>query len=228
MAFSGMVAAKTWSHKPLAHCSIPDEMDTDLDQLIIRLSNSRKYRHLFAKAFADQEINTANLSRALASYQRTIISSSSRYDAWQQGYESLDTLEIAGLKIYAKSCSRCHPAPLFTDYAYYNNGLDSTYSQLHEATAYGRGRITRSDSDIGKFKTPSLRNLGFTAPYMHDGRFGSLGEVLSHYQSGIRTSSTLDSALAYGISLSHHERTALLAFLHTLDDSIFVGFKAAR
>jgi cytochrome c peroxidase len=117
-----------------------------------------------------------------------------------------------GLSLFQAKCASCHKEPLFTDFSYQNNGLDSIFSDL------GRGKITLSANDNGKFKVPSLRNVALTYPYMHDGRFQNLNQVLDHYSSGIRNSSTLSSLLTQNLNLSLDEKDKIIAFLNTLTD----------
>src|SRR5690606_27331895 len=114
--------------------------------------------------------------------------------------------------LFQQKCANCHTEPLFTDYSFRNNGLDSQF------TDEGRAKITLQTEDLGKFKVPTLRNIAVTYPYMHDGRFFTLNEVLDHYVSGIQHSETLDISLENGISLTSSEKSALIAFLNTLTD----------
>jgi cytochrome c peroxidase len=101
---------------------------------------------------------------------------------------------------------------LFTDKSFRNNGIDESFADL------GRGLITQNASDAGKFKVPTLRNVEITYPYMHDGRFFTLNQVLEHYRTGIKNSATLDPSLAGGISMTETEKAQIIAFLKTLTD----------
>lgn len=205
-----------------------DEMDQNLYELIVELKEDPWYVGYFQKAFQDT-IKSAYIVRALAQFQRTLISGSSRYDAFALGdQQALSPLEKEGLAVFMNRCSSCHQPPLFTDNLYHNNGLDADFSdESHERIHMGRFRISFDPADLGKFKTPTLRNIALTAPYMHDGRFQTLEEVLTHYSSGIKESETLDAALknsdgSKGISLSESEKIQLLGFLRTLTDSSFI------
>jgi cytochrome c peroxidase len=129
-----------------------------------------------------------------------------------RGESSFSSTEQTGFNLFNQKCSSCHNGPLFTDFDYKNNGLDQTFSDI------GRGLITQNPQDYGKFKTPSLRNIELTYPYMHDGRFYNLSQVLDHYSAGIQQSTTLDPSLQNGIPLTSSEKTALIAFLKTLTD----------
>jgi cytochrome c peroxidase len=141
-----------------------------------------------------------------------IVSADSKYDKWRQGNATLSTKEKAGLDLFRQHCASCHSEPLFTDHSFRNNGLDSEFNDL------GRALITQNPADEGKFKVPSLRNVELTYPYMHDGRFWSLQQVMDHYASGIHSSATLDPVLTNGIVLSDTEKEQLIAFLKTLTD----------
>ncbi|MBD0404284.1 cytochrome-c peroxidase [Flammeovirga sp. EKP202] len=204
---------------PLTH---EDEMGTDLKLLISNINTSTYYKEEFKKAFGVDKVYSAHLARALAQYVRTLISNQSKYDSYLNGKYQFSVKESLGYKVYQEKCSSCHKEPFFTDFEYHNNGLDTTYSDQHEGINKGRGRITRVEEDILKYKTPTLRNLFATVPYMHDGRFNSINEVLDHYEKKIQITPTLDSALINGIHFEMSERENLIAFLETLMDSSFL------
>jgi cytochrome c peroxidase len=206
---------------PITH---PDEMAADLDEIIAYLRTDERYPELFAAAFPNDPIQSATISRALAQYTRTLISQTSRYDSWKKGENEFSSLELTGYQVYQQNCSSCHKEGLFTDLAYHNNGLDATYPDppALEGLYLGRFRISFDSLDLGAYKTPSLRNITLTAPYMHDGRFATLNEVLDHYQSGIQVNKSLASQLKTGLPLSAEDREALLAFLATLQDDTFL------
>ena len=125
-------------------------------------------------------------------------------------------------ELFEQKCASCHSGPLYTNHSYQNNGIDSVFSDL------GRGRITLDEADNGKFKVPSLRNVELTYPYMHDGRFWTLEQVLEHYNSGIKQSATLAPELANGLPLTADEKKKIIAFLKTLTDyTIISDFKFA-
>jgi len=207
---------------PLLH---PDEMAADPKVLIARLSNHPVYPNLFKKVWGSDSITTVLIARSLAQYERTLLSFNSKYDKWKAGETQLDSIELRGYGLYKENCSSCHTEGLFTDNRYHNNGLDPDSVILmrdHEQLYMGRYRISLDTSDIGRYKTPSLRNLGFTAPYMHDGRIKELNDVLKHYSSGIDSSMTLDKQIPYsGFDLNQDEKNQLLRFLHTLNDTAF-------
>src|SRR5690606_18242454 len=199
----------------------PEEMDQDLGELVAELGADAEYPALFDAAFEDG-ITHVNVVRALAQYQRSLVSATSRYDRWAMGDEdALSSLEREGLAVFVRACASCHPPPFFTDEGFHNTGLDREYGDSDERVAWGRARISEVPADLGKYKTPSLRNVDRTAPYMHDGRFNSLDAVLAHYRRGVQASATLDGRLAGsspGIDLSDDEADALLAFLGALSD----------
>ncbi|NEM98667.1 cytochrome-c peroxidase [Pontibacter sp. BT327] len=213
------------SFAPLRH---PDEMGQDIAKLVARLQQHPTYPSLFKAAFGTDSITAAALSRALAQYQRTLVSASSRYDKHirNEPHKTLTQTELQGLHIFKKNCSSCHATDLFTDNRYHNNGLDNSFPEGDEDLYFGYGRISRRTEDIGKYKTPTLRNIALTAPYMHDGRFKTLEEVLQHYSSGVKWSASLAPELQQhakpGIPLTATEQQKLIAFLHTLTDEAFV------
>ncbi|UPT67240.1 MAG: hypothetical protein M0D57_00640 [Sphingobacteriales bacterium JAD_PAG50586_3] len=147
-----------------------------------------------------------------------IVSANSRYDQYMQGKTSaLNTEEIEGLALVNSKCASCHTPPLFTDFSYRNNGIDSVFTDT------GRNHITQLPEDMGKFKVPTLRNVALSYPYMHNGRKKSLNDVLDHYSSGIKPSATLDTSLQNGIPLTPAEKAKILAFLNALTDEDFVN-----
>jgi cytochrome c peroxidase len=217
------------SFGPLTH---PDEMGQDLKKLVAQLQSHKQYPEQFKKAFGTDSITSPLVLRALAQFQRTLISADSRYDRYvrQEPGGQLTSLELEGMTLFRANCASCHATDFFTDNDFHNNGLDDTFPEENEQLAYGRGRITRSAQDIGKFKTPTLRNIALTAPYMHDGRLNTLEEVLAHYTAGVKRSPTLDPQLQQagnlGIPLTSEEQDKIILFLHTLTDNTFIQNKA--
>ncbi|MBI1221929.1 MAG: cytochrome-c peroxidase [Bacteroidetes bacterium] len=208
---------------PLTH---PDEMGMDLTILLKKLRADKEYPKLFRDAFGEDSITTQGLARALAQYERTLLSFDSHYDRVKAGKENFTRMELEGEKLYTQFCASCHPAPLFTDLSYHANGIDSSISdKSHELIYWGRYRITNDSADIGKFKTPSLRNVGFTAPYMHDGRLASLDDVLNHYARNQAQNPLADERLKAGdfSAIGVEQKKALEAFLYALNDSTYIG-----
>ena len=161
---------------PLGH---PDEMGQTLSELVDEVAAAPGYLALFEAAF-DDGLTLPNLVRALAQFQRSLVSTDAPYDRYMAGDESaLGAAALAGMGLVERHCGDCHAAPFFTDFSFANNGLDSTYSMEQTRLAWGRGRVTGNDEDIGAYKVPTLRNIMVTAPYMHDGRFTTLEEVIN-------------------------------------------------
>ena len=195
----------------------PLEMNETMAIVVAKLNKSADYKKWFKVAYGIENITDQAMLRALTSYMAMMVSSNSKYDQVRQGKESFTAAESEGYDLFKLKCASCHTEPLFTNYQYINNGLDENFSDL------GRGKITLNPQDNGKFKVPSLRNVELTYPYMHDGRFWSLENVLDHYEHGIKMSSTLDQSLQNGISLSADDKVKLIAFLKTLTDHALLG-----
>ncbi|UXX77961.1 c-type cytochrome [Reichenbachiella carrageenanivorans] len=195
----------------------PDEMGADLPTLTQRLNRDTIYRPAFKQAFGIDSISSAFVSRAIAQYLRTLISADSKYDLVQKGTASYDSLESQGQLVFKKNCAACHTPPLFTNHQFHHNGISQTYDSKDLYLSTGRFRITKDSSDLGKYKTPTLRHLSLTAPYMHDGRFSTIEKVIDHYQNLDRTNQNQDSLVRL-IEFDDIEKKALLAFLKTLDD----------
>jgi cytochrome c peroxidase len=196
----------------------PLEMNLPWDQAVRKLSARRDYPALFAAAFAEEGITREKVAKALAQFERTLVSFDSRFDRFQRGEASLTPAESSGYALFNQDktgCFHCHKGPLFTDMAFHNNGLDL------EVDGTGRGAVTGNPDDDGKFRTPTLRNLVLTPPYMHDGRMNSLEEVMEHYSSGGKPSRTADTLIARRTQypLSEEEVQDVVAFLKTLTDS---------
>jgi cytochrome c peroxidase len=175
----------------------------------------------FARVFGDETITTERCGFALAQFFRTLISINTKWDQWKQGLVTLTNAEERGRQIFMTDrggCFNCHPAPLFTDNQFHNNGINSTFPEAK----YGRFSVTADDADLGKFKTSTLRNIALTAPYMNDKRFATLDEVIEHYSSGIQPSDTLDPIIegwgGTGLNFTEQEKEDLIAFLNTLTD----------
>ena len=197
----------------------PVEMDMNLGSLLDRIEVDSTYVQAFQTVFGQQP-DLVTLTQALASFQRTIRSSGSRLDAYREGQTSaLTPGELRGLALFEgkAGCVSCHAGPLFTDQAFKNNGIEIALSDS------GRARITLDTKDFGKFRTPSLRNVGLTAPYMHDGRFSTLEDVIEHYNAGGSGARGQDP-LVVPLSLSPTEKEDLVSFLQSLtDETIRIG-----
>lgn len=197
---------------PIAPLTDPNEMDNELSALVEYLQHDTEYPDEFEDVYGSEQIDTQKILLAIAAFQSSIISYRSKYDQYLLGNVQLSPSELEGKSIFEAHCSSCHSGVLFTDFSFRNNGLDSTF------TDEGRATITQSNSDLGKFRVPSLRNIALTNPYMHDGRVPTLRLVLDHYSEGIVESETLDESLRGGIALTEAEKDALIEFLQTLTD----------
>ena len=193
-----------------------NEMGFKLNLAVKRVGETREYKDLSQKAFGTDSIDAKIIAYSLAAFQRTLISSGSDYDAYISGDSlALNNSEQRGMDLFFSSktqSSSCHSGFLFTDQNYYNIGLDSVI------TDEGRGAISQSEGDLGKFKTPSLRNVARTGPYMHDGRMGTLKEVIEFYTSGGKDYPNKDRRIK-PLNLSENEKSDLIAFLKALDDN---------
>ncbi len=217
---------------PLGH---PDEMGENLNNLTQELQENDSYPPLFKQAFGTDSVQSALVAQALAQYMRTLISADSRFDRFvrQEIGGALSTQELKGMRLVKEKCSQCHTfdsgkADFFTDFSYHNNGLDAVFTEQEERIMMGRFRISFDSTQIGAYKTPSLRNVARTAPYMHDGRFQTLGEVLEHYRSTMQASSYVDTVFQLnnqqlGIPMSDDEKEAIIAFLQSLTDQSFLN-----
>jgi cytochrome c peroxidase len=202
----------------LAPISHPSEMGSNINEVIKKLKESKAYKELFLNAFQDSTISTSKILKALSQFQLTLVSSNTKYDKVKMGKETFTEQEKNGYQLYKNNCASCHSEPFFSNYNFENNGLpiDPTLNDM------GRYVITENENDKRKFKVPSLRNLSFTYPYMHDGRFMTLQEVINHYTSGIEYSETLSLQFNKSIELSSNEKVDLISFLLTLNDKDFV------
>ncbi len=196
----------------------PLEMDNDLGTVVERLRADKQYVLMFNKAFGEQP-DIPNLLRSLGYFQAMLVSDQTRYDRYLNGNENvLSPIEKKGLEIFRLNCAVCHTEPLLSDFRFYNNGHKTDFEDI------GRMLITGLESDKGKFKTPSLRNVELTHPYMHDGSIRTLEEVIEHYSTGIKPLETLSDKLPVGGFLfTEDQKLALLAFLRSLNDERFIS-----
>lgn len=198
----------------------PVEMGEEWGHVLAKLERHRDYPALFMRAFETPEITQARVAKAIAQFERTLISGGSKFDRFLAGEAALTAQEQLGYDLFnteRADCFHCHGNILFTDNDFHNNGLDT------DPEDPGLSAVTGRPSDFGKFKTPTLRNLAYTAPYMHDGRFTTLEEVVDHYATGLQRSSTLDPLLLRApLRLTPEEKEALIAFLLTLSDPAFL------
>lgn len=212
--------------QPIAPIENPVEMDEHLPNVIDKLNADATYRQQFQQAFGNSEATSANMLKALSQFMLHCISANSRYDKYVRNEEggTLSAAELRGLQLVQQKCASCHSTDLFTDNGFHNNGLPP--KAINDS---GRFRITLNPADKYLFKTPSLRNVALTPPYMHDGRFLTLQAVLDHYSNGVSESATLDPLLQQngriGIALTAEEKSSIIAFLNTLSDETFIKDK---
>ncbi|HTX88245.1 MAG TPA: cytochrome c peroxidase [Bacteroidales bacterium] len=206
----------------------PSEIDADTNRVKASIQAIPRYPELFEKAFGSQTVTFKNICRAIAQFVRTLISSDSKFDRFLQGRVQLNASELNGYVLFVTEqgadCFHCHGGdgnPLFTTFLFYNNGKDSVFTD-----PYDRYAVTGDPEDIGAYKAPTLRNLVFRAPYMHDGRFTTLDEVIDFYSSGLVWSPSISPLMhhiaTHGVQLLPSEKADLKAFLLTLTDSTFV------
>jgi cytochrome c peroxidase len=207
----------------------PVEMGESWDHVELKLRRHEDYPSDFRKAFGIDNVSgiTRDLAgKAIAQFQRSLISGgNTKYDRFARGEIFLDEDEYNGYLMFFDfeptipdaECGHCHNAPLFATNDYFNNGLQEA-STLDGFADIGLGNVTGKASDNGRFKAPTLRNLVFTAPYMHDGRFHTLEEVINHYNSGGKPSPN-KNPLLYPLHLTEVQKSDLLAFILTLTDS---------
>ncbi len=221
------------------------EMDLKMSEVLRRLNSNPEYKIKFKSAFNTNEIKEKHVAKALAQFQRTLISQDSKYDKFLKGELQLSEQEQLGLQSFfthpdpsvglrGSNCGDCHRNFLTDGFkdgldGFANNGLEDD-----EHLENGLFDVTKNPLDKGKFKIPSLRNIALTAPYMHDGRFITLEEVLDHYNDHIRVSSTLDILIReasneyrkpgdpISLKLTQEDKNDIIVFLNTLTDSTFI------
>lgn len=224
--------------EPVEH---PVEMDLTWREAVERLEEDPEYQDMYAAAFGSPCVDSVRTVKAIAQFIRTLVSHRSKFDKWRYyGEAMLSSAEFRGMQLFLAEggepdvipggqgggdCFHCHGGDLvlFSDNIFRNNGLDSVFTDI------GRALVTGSEFDRGLFRTPTLRNIALTAPYMHDGRFATLEEVIDHYDMGGHPSPTIDPMMklqGIGLQLSPQDKADLVAFLHTLTDEEFVENEA--
>jgi cytochrome c peroxidase len=210
--------AQTIEEQVLDPIQNPAEMNLPLDELIARLKAEPSYVDAFQQTFSDG-ISAANVSRALASFVRTLRSGNTSFDEFQNGNSAALSAEARrGLQLFRgkANCVACHVGPNFTDEQFHNTGVAWRDGQFTDA---GRYAVTQQEKDRGAFKTPTLREVSRTAPYMHDGSLATLKEVIEYYDRGGNANPHLDAEIR-PLHLTLEEKTYLLAFLNALNGSI--------
>jgi cytochrome c peroxidase len=195
----------------------------DMDKLAYKLSTLPYYKKLFMDAYGSESIDRSKIANALSVFLSTINSVNTKFDKSKSGSETLSALEDRGHVLFSRTynCNGCHfvddPHGYIFAGTFANIGLDVTYADD------GLKNVTGNDTDAGKFRIPSLRNVAFTAPYMHDGRFKTLEEVIDHYSSNINDNPNLDPRLRRNgvpmeMQIPAEDKAAIIAFLQTLSD----------
>jgi len=211
------------------------EMDETLENVITKLKAKKTYTDQFIRAFGDDAVTDERLALAMEAFMLTIVSYNSKYDKYLAGEVELTESEERGRQLFeaeynpffpefsGADCQHCHSGANFENDQYMNNGLDTD----EEMEDDGRMTVTEDTADKAKFKVTSLRNIAVTPPYMHDGRFQTLEEVIDHYNEGIRASTTIDPAIANtaetGLFLTDEDKVDLVNFLKTLTDEEMLG-----
>lgn len=230
--------SKTLEEQILLPVRDPIEMHESWPNAVNELNSSVTYRNMFFRAFGEEGIDSLKVAKAIAQFLRTMISGSSKFDVmykYQNGlslnaneqsiFATVTPEEWQGYSLFQSldgaDCFHCHNGALMQVMKFSNNGLDASFSDL------GRGAITGNPNDNGKFKVPTLRNIALSAPYMHDGRFTTLEQVVDHYSFGIQNSTTIDPLIEFafqgGVQLNPTQRAQVIAFLNTMTDWDFIN-----
>jgi cytochrome c peroxidase len=200
-----------------------DFFGTDLE----KINSNAEYKSLFKKYFGVSYITHKEIAYALAQFTRTLISGNTKYDRFVKGTEQLTLQEQRGWQIFFSEkgdCFHCHTILITTDNQFHNTGMDSIYTKTADKGYYN---VTGNIADLGKFRTPNLRNVALRSHFMHDGRYATLEEVIDFYDHGVKRVSNLDPIMTKpgkenGLQLTSEEKEQLVAFLHTLTDSTFL------
>jgi len=216
--------AATIEEQVLSPVANPIEMHLSWTTAVAKVQSNAEYPDLFNKAFQTTTVTQDLITKAIAQFERTFISANSRFDRWVLNIDTLSASEKRGYDIFYTEkgdCFHCHTTKLFTDNLFHNNALDAFPNDS------GRAKVTRNSNDVGKFKTPTLRNIAYSAPYMHDGRFATLEEVIDFYSSGLQFSATVDPFMkkvnSGGVQLDAQSKQDLINFLKTLGDPEYIS-----
>ncbi|WP_235296344.1 cytochrome-c peroxidase [Portibacter marinus] len=223
---------ETLENQALEPVEDPLELVEDWDNVEQKLRRSQRYQELFRKAFGISkatEIDRLLAVKAIAQFERIIISADSKFDRVEYyDTEAYTISELNGRDMFFDAdpmtpdaeCGHCHNGPLLTTQQYVNNGIEKV-DDLVDFPDKGRGEVTGLLFDNGKFRAPTLRNIALTAPYMHDGRFNTLEEVVDHYNSGGHFAENLDP-LIQPLGLSEQQKADIVAFMHTMTDTSYL------
>ena len=227
LGWNGGVA--TLEDMVLAAVTSPVEINADTNHVVKYLQKTNDYPELFEKAFGSHKITFVNVERAIAQFVRSLVSADSKFDRYLREEEELTEDEMAGYELFCTEegadCFHCHGGgglALMTTNLFYNNGLDDEFNDPED-----RAAITGSHWDRGAYKAPTLRNIAVSAPYMHDGRFTTLDEVINFYSEGVKDSENINPLMHHvmdgGVHLTDLEKAQLKAFLSTLTDEHFLS-----
>ncbi|MDV7697060.1 c-type cytochrome [Chryseobacterium soli] len=198
------------------------EMDSSLPEAVGKLNADANYKKMFKAAFGDENITGERILKAISQFMASMISADSKYDRMKKGDAVFTADESQGMALFQQKCTACHSGELFTDESFRNTGMYYN-SQFKDA---GRYRVTLDQNDWMKFRVPSLRNVEYTAPYMHDGRFYTLDAVLNFYSDNVEDNANLDPQLKknghIGIPMTGQDKQYIIAFLKTLSDNNFI------
>ncbi len=215
--------AATLEEQALMPIQNPDEMGLPIDEAVKRLNDSREYKLLFQKIFG-QKPTTNNLAAAFSAFEQTLETVDSKFDDWSNNLKKLTAQEERGRQLFVgdkAKCFDCHRMEDFTTDEFKNIGLYNG-ADLNDAGLYN---LTKKETDLGKFKTPGLRNIAVTAPYMHNGMFKTLEDVMDYYnnpQQFVPNSINIDDALKTPLGLTQKEKNDLVIFLKTLTDKKYI------
>ncbi len=227
LGWNGGVA--TLEDMVLAAVTSPVEIDADTNQVVKYLQRTADYPELFEKAFGSRHITFVDVEKAIAQFVRSLVSTDSKFDRYLLGEEDLTEDEMAGYELFCTEegadCFHCHGGgglALMTTNLFYNNGLDNEFNDPED-----RAAVTGKHWDRGAYKAPTLRNIAVSAPYMHDGRFTTLDEVIYFYSEGVKDSENINPLMHHvmdgGVQLTDLEKAQLKAFLNTLTDETFLN-----
>ena len=232
LGWNGGVA--TLEDMVLAAVTSPVEINADTNQVVKYLQKTDDYPTMFEKAFGSRFLTFINIERAIAQYVRSLVSANSKFDRYLRGEVQLTEDELAGYELFCTEdgadCFHCHGGgglALMTTNLFYNNGLDDEFNDPEDRSA-----VTGRHWDRGAYKAPTLRNIAVSSPYMHDGRFTTLDEVIDFYSEGVKNSETINPLMHHvmdgGVQLTPEEKVWLKAFLYTLTDEEFLSSKPQK
>lgn len=227
LGWNGGVA--TLEDMVLAAVTDPNEINGDTMQIVRKLQTTEDYPPLFEKAFGSRIVTFVNIERAIAQFVRSLVSADSKFDRYLRGEEQLTQNELQGYLLFVTEegadCFHCHGGggnALMTTNLFYNNGLEISFNDPKD-----RHAVTGDPMDRGAYKAPTLRNVAVSAPYMHDGRFKTIDEVIDFYSDSVKNSATISPLMHHvmqgGVRLTSEEKAQLKAFLYTLTDETFLN-----